>query len=115
MPCWEVRTISLNLDAANPEVLQAALEALGFLAHIEDTKDVRVAFQGSYQGTFIQGAFRNGQLDLQSRTSQVFEAFAGAVKQRYAARSIEVAGARFRFQVRQDSTDASRYVLAKRV
>ena len=80
MPCYEVRTISLKMDAMSLDVLEAALK--------------RAGFQPFSYGTYLQWhdawdtySFRDGRISSQGSQTDLL-AMAGRVKQAYAKETV---------------------------
>jgi hypothetical protein len=92
MPCYQQRTTTLEIDAANLDVLAKALEALGLNAKVEETtRTIRVT-----TATGQSGYFANGRLVING-TTRLDE---NAVRREYSKQSILSVAKRQGWQIR---------------
>lgn len=103
MPCYTQRQITLELTAANQELLIQALESIGF--KVQQTKGSLSITKG-YQTATI----RDGQI----RVDQSNQAWVGEIKQAYARTAIKVASKRFGWQVTEQKNEQDSFLLQRR-
>jgi hypothetical protein len=94
MPCWEVRRMTLELEAADRDLLRAAIQALGY--------DVR------QQGAQMVVALDEGDAVIEGSSIRVpagSEVVVNQIKQAYSRQVLTAAAKRFGWQVNTAQTN----------
>lgn len=102
MPCWEVRTITVDFVAANQDVLLRGLKAAGFTVE-----------QGTDGGLIVTkgpavAVIANGQIQT------VVESMVNRIRRAYATEAVRTSAKRYGWIVQQDRAVADRYVVQRR-
>ena len=95
MPCNTIRTVSLDLQAADMDLMAAALADLGYrdILHTRDTITASMRGRGK-DVTIVTGQLRTGQTaDMNDRVN--------AIRRAYAGRTLAKASKRFGWGMRQ--------------
>lgn len=92
MPCYTERTVTVDLNVANEQLLVAALKALRYTVSGSLTSETGLRFATG--GGLLVGTIRNGVVELaESRQFVVNE-----IKQAYAREAVKQAAKRFNWQ-----------------
>ena len=118
MPCNTVRTVSLDLEAADMDLMADALADLGYENIHRETgagaTQGRVSASKRAVGLRVTVGGGGGQIELVRRSSTTTaEAVAGEIKRAYAGRVLAKASRKLGWTVRQVSGSA-RYEVSRR-
>jgi len=108
MPCWTVTESAVDLDGANPTLLQRTLESLGY-------SNLKAHDRGFSMDRFSDRSsviLQDGRVTIASAQDGAnLAALASEVKRQYSANVVAVAAKQFGFSIRQ--TGERRYSLQK--
>ncbi len=103
MPCYTVRTVTVELEAANEAVLIQGLKAAGF--RVVQSPDGLLVTKGG-RGARIA----SGRIILDERDRSLIP----EIKRAYAAEAVRSAARRYGWHVTQDRTDAAHLTIHRR-
>jgi predicted mannosyl-3-phosphoglycerate phosphatase (HAD superfamily) len=106
MPCDAVRIISLELQAANRDVLRRGLEAAGWTVALAEAGGAMYLRKGWQTAVIRDGQIEAGE-DVATR-------IAGEVKLAYSQEAVRTAARRYGWSVVADKLDTTHYQIIKR-
>jgi hypothetical protein len=104
MPCFTVRTVTVDFRVANREVLVRGLTAAGFRVSVEG--ETVYAYSRTGQQLILRGG--------KARTVEGQEAVVNEAKRAYANEAVRTAARKFNFGVQQDARDRNHVTISRR-
>lgn len=105
MPCFTVRTMSLQLGVANFDMLEKALRASGFQVYKQGTKTLSIVAPNGTRAT-IDG----DEIIVRQGSEQVVN----EVKRSYSTYAVKTAAKKYGWVLKQDRTNTQRFQARRR-